>query len=106
MLFRFFLIAIIVLCPVVVPLSAFSETVQSLTLEQAFETAIRNNPDYRAMQAQIPVGEAQVKTATARLNPTILSDNGVGEKTYRLGFEQIMELAANANDGLRWPNHN
>lgn len=64
----------------------------TLTVDQAIETAIRNNPQLQATQARLGVSEAEIVTAGARLNPTALSDNGVAEKTYRLGLEQTIEL--------------
>lgn len=64
----------------------------SFTLDQAIGTAIQNNPQLKAAQARLGVSEAQIITAGARLNPSILSDNGIAEKTYRLGIEQTLEL--------------
>jgi cobalt-zinc-cadmium efflux system outer membrane protein len=63
-----------------------------LTVDQAIETAIKNNPQIQATQARLGVSEAEVITAGTRLNPSVLSDNGVAEKTYRLGVEQTIEL--------------
>lgn len=94
---RFFLIVIafftvLVTVPAFGVLSGFAEESPSLTLEQAFVRAIENNPDYKATQAQLGISDAQITTASARLNPSLLSDNGVAERTYRLGFTQILEL--------------
>jgi cobalt-zinc-cadmium efflux system outer membrane protein len=63
-----------------------------LTVDQAIETAIKNNPQIQATQARLGVSEAEIVTAGTRLNPSALSDNGVAEKTYRLGLEQTFEL--------------
>lgn len=71
---------------------AYSDAGSSLTLEQAFQAAIQNNPDYQAALAQKGISEAQIERAAARVNPSLLSDNGVAEKTYRLGIEQTLEL--------------
>ncbi|TWW08666.1 hypothetical protein E3A20_22030, partial [Planctomyces bekefii] len=30
--------------------------------------------------------------AQARLNPNLISDNGIAEKTYRLGLEKTFEM--------------
>lgn len=62
------------------------------TVDQAIETAIKNNPQFQAIQARLNVSEAGITTAGARFNPAILSDNGIAEKTYRLGVMQTIEL--------------
>lgn len=74
------------------PLSGWSQPVQSLTLDQAMEMAIRNNPQLSATQARLQVSEAEILTAGTRLNPSLVSDNGIAEKTYREGIEQTFEL--------------
>lgn len=90
---RFFLILIsLISLSGVSALPALAEELSSLTLEQAFARAIENNPDYKATQAQLGISESQITTAAARPNPSILSDNGVAEKTYRLGITQVLEL--------------
>lgn len=68
---------------------AFAE---SLTLEQAIDLAIQNNPQLKAAKARLGVSDAEIKTAAARLNPVIVSDNGIAEDTYRAGIEQTFEL--------------
>lgn len=74
-------------------LSAWAEPVaNALTLEQALQIAIQNNPHLKAVRAELGIAEAAIKTANARINPSIMSDNGVAEKTYRLGVAQIIEL--------------
>ncbi len=73
------------------PWPAFAQ-LTTLTIDQAIETAIKNNPQLQATQARLGVSEAEIVTAGARLNPSIVSDNGVAEKTYRLGVEQTIEL--------------
>lgn len=64
----------------------------SLTLEQAIDTAIQNNPQLKAAKARLGISEAEIKTAQARPNPMIISDNGIAEDTYRAGIEQTIEL--------------
>lgn len=92
-MFSRFCSVLIVLIIVLMPwLAVYSDEGSSLTLEQAFQTAIQNNPDYQAALAQKGISEAQIETAAARVNPSLLSDNGVAEKTYRLGIEQTLEL--------------
>lgn len=68
---------------------AFAE---SLTLEQAIDTAIQNNPQLKAAKARLGVSDAEIKTAGARPNPMVVSDNGIAEDTYRAGIEQTIEL--------------
>lgn len=64
----------------------------ALTLDQAFALAIQNNPQFKAEQAHLGIGEAELKTAGGRLNPFLMSDNGIAERTYRLGVEQVLEI--------------
>lgn len=72
--------------------AAWAEPVSTLTLEQAIRTAIGNNPQVKAVRARLGVSEAEILTAGMRLNPSLMSDNGIAEKTYRLGLEQTIEL--------------
>lgn len=65
---------------------------QLLTLEQALDLALRNNPQVQAAQARLGISQAEILTASARLNPQLVSDNGIAEKTYRLGIQQTIEL--------------
>jgi cobalt-zinc-cadmium efflux system outer membrane protein len=73
------------------PYPAFAQST-TLTVDQAIEAAIKNNPQIQATQARLGVSEAEILTAGARLNPAVVSDNGIAEKTYRLGVEQTIEL--------------
>lgn len=66
--------------------------VEVWTLDQAIETATARNPQFKALQAQLNIRQAEILTAGQRRNPFLLSDNGVAEKTYRLGLEQTFEL--------------
>lgn len=70
----------------------YAESDNTLTLEQAIDTAITSHPQIRAAQARLGVSQAEILTAGARLNPSLMSDNGIAEKTYRLGIEQTIEL--------------
>lgn len=65
---------------------------ETLTLEQSLEWAIQNNPELKSAQARLGISEADILSAAARLNPNLISDNGLAEDTYRLGIEQTMEL--------------
>lgn len=83
-----FLKLLLMLCLFNFPI-AFS---QSLDFESAYESAVANNPQFQAAKARLGVSEAEMVTAAAWLNPSLVSDNGVAEKTYRLGIEQVFEL--------------
>lgn len=86
-MFARLLSTILIICFLASP--AFAE---SLTLEQAIDIAIQNNPQLKAVQAKLGISKAEIKTAAARPNPTIMSDNGIAEDTYRAGIEQTIEL--------------
>lgn len=86
-MFARLLFIILIICFLASP--AFAE---SLTLEQAIDIAVQNNPQLKVVQAKLGMSEADIKTAAARPNPTIMSDNGIPEQTYRLGIEQTIEL--------------
>ncbi len=72
--------------------TGWAHAADTLTLEKAFQEALVNNPSLQAKKAELLVKEAEIVTASARLNPAIISDNGVAEKTYRLGIEQTIQL--------------
>ena len=65
---------------------------EKLSLEAALQTALHQNPQIKAAQARLGISDAEIVTAGTRLNPNIVSDNGIAEKTYRLGIEQTIEL--------------
>lgn len=69
-----------------------AQPVKSLTLDEAIRTALINNPQLKAAQARLGVSRAEITTAGARLNPAIMTDDGIAEKTYRVGVEQTVEL--------------
>lgn len=87
-------VAVFVMIACILSLPVWAETItQTLTLDQAIQTAVANNPDIKAAQARLGVSQAAIRTAGARLNPSIISDNGIAEKTYRMvGIEQTFEL--------------
>lgn len=67
-------------------------TPEPLTMERALEMALQGNPVLQATEAGLRAAEAEILTAGARPNPVALSDNGIAEYTYRVGFEQTFEL--------------
>jgi cobalt-zinc-cadmium efflux system outer membrane protein len=68
------------------------EILKAMTLEQALWAATLRNPEFKALQAKLGISSAEIITAGARLNPALMTDNGVAEKTYRLGVEHTLEL--------------
>ena len=71
---------------------AWADQPASLTLDEALKQSIEANPQVAAYMAQQEAARAAVLTARARPNPSIMSDNGIAEKTYRLGVQQTLEL--------------
>lgn len=68
------------------------EPLKTFNLEQALKAAILRNPEFKATQARLNINSAEILTAGARINPALMTDNGIAEKTYRLGLEQTFEL--------------
>ncbi|MDC0666941.1 TolC family protein [Nannocystis radixulma] len=67
--------------------------VQRWAVEQVIRTVETNHPRMKALKAQRPVLDAKVLTARSSIpNPSLLSDNGTAEYTYRLGLTQTLEL--------------
>jgi outer membrane protein, heavy metal efflux system len=89
LLHRRFLLLLVGAFAIVAMSFAYADT---LTLDQAIEWALQNNPQLKASQAQLGISDADILTAAARLNPKLLSDNGFAEDTYRMGIEQTLEL--------------
>ncbi len=73
-------------------LVGFAEERTSLTLEDAFQFAAKNNPQFKAKTVELNISKAQIKTAEARQNPAIVSDSGIAENTYRAGISYTVEL--------------
>ncbi len=58
----------------------WADTSMPPTLDTAIQTALQNNPKLQAARLKLDVSDAQVVTAGARLNPSLVSDNGLAEK--------------------------
>jgi cobalt-zinc-cadmium efflux system outer membrane protein len=69
-----------------------AEPLSRLSLEEALQFAFNNNPEFKAKAFNLDIREAQIKTARARPNPTILTDSGTAEDTYRAGISYNFEL--------------
>jgi cobalt-zinc-cadmium efflux system outer membrane protein len=65
---------------------------ETLSLSTTMNVGIVNNPTLKATRARLGISDAQIKQASLLLNPVLMSDNGIAEKTYRLGIEQTIEL--------------
>lgn len=63
-----------------------------LTLKKAFEIAWADNPQLKAEQMNLQMGEADIRTAKLIDNPVFVTDSGIGEKTYRMGLKQTFPL--------------
>ena len=66
---------------------------ETLTLNQALNLALINNPKLQAAQAMLGISEARIIIAKTLRNPAFVTDNGTAEKTYRSGIEQTFEIA-------------
>ncbi len=64
----------------------------SLTLPDAMKLATQHNLQFKTIQAQLGISDAEIRTASTLMNPSLMSDNGVAEFTYRLGIQQTFEL--------------
>ncbi len=83
-LFTFFILSI----------SAQSSLAESTTLEELMKIGIINNPTLKVARSRLGINDAQILTASLRINPSFVTDNGIAEKTYRAGIEQTFELGA------------
>ncbi len=63
-----------------------------ITLNDALETALQHNPKLNLTRAKLAIYDADITISKARYNPSLVSDSGIAEKTYRLGIEKIFEL--------------
>lgn len=73
-------------------LSSSAVAIPSLNLEEALKIATDNNPEFRAKALNLDIREADIKTAKARPNPSLLTDSGTAESTYRVGLTYNIEL--------------
>lgn len=64
----------------------------SITLSKAIELGILNNPTLKIARAKLGISDAQILQAGLIPNPSIISDNGFAEDTFRVGIEQTIEL--------------
>lgn len=64
----------------------------SLNLNKAIEIGIINNPNLKVMRSKLGISDAQILQSKLIPNPSIVSDNGFAENTFRIGAEQTIEL--------------
>lgn len=65
---------------------------ETITLDKAMELGVLNNPTLKVARARLGISDAQILHASLRLNPSLISENDVAEKTYRAGIQQTFEL--------------
>ncbi|MEB3314870.1 MAG: TolC family protein [Candidatus Melainabacteria bacterium] len=65
-----------------------------ISLEEAINISLKRNPKLKAAETQLAISEANITIAKSRINPNLVSDNGIAEKTYRLGIEKTLELGS------------
>ena len=63
-----------------------------LSLEDALGIAMNNSIQLNIAKTELDIKNAEIKIAQARINPNLISDNGIAEKTYRVGLEKTFEL--------------
>lgn len=56
---------------------------ESISLDKVMELGVLNNPTLKVARARLGISDAQILQASLRINPSLLSDNGVAEKTYQ-----------------------
>ncbi len=62
------------------------------SLDEAIISAIDNNPEFKSIKTNLDIGDAEIMSAKRRFNPSLMSDNGFAEDTYRLGISKTFEL--------------
>lgn len=62
------------------------------TLDDAIQVALTNNPAFKVITANQAIKQADITEAKAFPNPSVISDNGVAESTYRAGIQQTIIL--------------
>jgi hypothetical protein len=86
---------------------AIQETPKSkINLEEAINISLERSPKLKAAEAQLAIGKANVITAKSRINPNLVSDNGLAEKTYRLGIEKTLELGSKRSKRIELAENN
>ena len=73
--------------------TAVSVTAYLASIEEAILMAMEHSGEFRTTQALFGVSEAQIFTADAIINPALIMDVGLAEKTYRTGVQWIIETA-------------
>lgn len=73
--------------------NVFATTAYLAGIDEAIDIALKSSGELRAGQAHFGLTEAKVFTANTRLNPVLISDSGIAEKTYRVGVQMIIETA-------------
>jgi cobalt-zinc-cadmium efflux system outer membrane protein len=77
-----------------------------ISLEEAINISLKRNPKLKAAETQLAISEANITIAKNRINPNLISDNGIAEKTYRLGIEKTLELGSKRNKRIELAENN
>lgn len=77
-----------------------------INLEEAINISLERSPRLKAAEAQLAIGKANVITAKSKINPNLVSDNGIAEKTYRLGIEKTLELGSKRSKRIELAENN
>ena len=62
------------------------------TLDDAFISAIDNNPQFKSVKTNLDIGEAEIMSAKRRFNPGLFTNSSNAEDAYRLGISKTFEL--------------
>lgn len=71
---------------------SFAKSIKELSFQEALELGIRNNPKIESHRLGLNSNKADIIIAAARPNPTLFSDTGLAENTYRVGLSYNFEL--------------
>lgn len=72
-------------------LFAFGQACFALTLDEAVQTGLENNPDFLEKQTVLQINDAEIKKANNRFNPRIVFETLYREKAYYSYIEQSFE---------------
>ncbi len=71
----------------------FAQTTYLAGIDEAIDIAMRSSGELRATQARFGISQAKVFSANSRLNPVLITDAGIPERSYRVGIQMIFETA-------------
>ncbi len=65
---------------------------ETISIEQAIETGIKNDPKIESEIKKIGIRDADIKEAGMLINPKIILDGSIAENSYKAGISQTIEL--------------